>query len=176
MMVHQYLVVFRRRGIRPTINSIKHVVDTEGVLTGAAQSLNPICVAVPNVSATTFKPGDVRVGGVVNAFFISLYIIGATGAPLVGSLNWYLIKLHAGQSGPAPGNTGVSQLRNQIIHEEKGLSGSGDGTAMVFKGVIVVPRGMRRMRDGDTWELRILSNDASSDGQFCLKAIFKSFF
>ncbi len=161
---------------RSPINSVKHIIDTEGILTGAAQSLNPIAVTVPNVSTAAFKPGDIRIGGTINAFFISLFIIGSTGAPLVGSLNWYLIKLHAGQSGPAPGNTGVSQLRNQIIHEEKGLSGSGDGTPMAFKGVIVIPRGMRRMRDGDKWELRILSSDASSDGQFCLKAIYKSFF
>lgn len=172
------LLVPRFRSARAPINSIKHVVDSSGTLAGSAISTNPISVAVPNVSTTVFKPGDVRVGGTVNAFFLSIFVIGATGAPLNGPIDWYLIKIHTAQGGtsPTPGQTGTSQLRNQIIHEEKGLAGSGDGTPMAFKGVIVIPRGMRRMREGDEWRIVLRSEDNTSDGQFCVKAIYKSFF
>ncbi len=171
-------MVFRRRmtALRP-VNSIKHVIDTEGTLTAGTPSTNPVIVAVPNVSDTTFKPGDVRVGATVNGVFISLFIIGSTGAPVNGSANWHLIKLHALQSGPNPGATGASELRNQIIHEEKGLIGSGDGTAMAFKGVIAIPKGMRRMREGDVWQVVIrMPNQGADDAQFCLKVIYKSYF
>ncbi len=166
-----------RRSLSP-INSIKHVVDTFGDLAGGVISSTPICTAVPNADPSLFVPGDVRVGATVNGFFISLFIIGATGSPQNGPLDWYIIKQHEGQGAslPAPGQTGVSKIRNQIFHEEKGLSGSGDGTAMAFKGVIAVPKSMRRMREGDRFLIQIRSEDSTQDAQFCLKAIYKSYF
>ncbi len=170
---------FRRMGnARRPVNSIKHIIDSEGALNAGAVSDNVIATAVPNVDTSTFKPGDIRVGGTINGFFLSVFIIGATGAPLNGALNWFIIKIHEGQVAimPVPGQTGLSKLRNQIIHEEKGLAGSGDGTAMAFRGVVAVPRGMRRMREGDQWFIRLQSQDAVNDATFCLKAIFKSYF
>ncbi len=162
---------FRQRG-----NSIKHIFDASGGLTATA-SANNVAVAVPNVDPTTFVPGNVRVGSIINGIFFSVFVIGSTGAPLSGSVDWYLGKFHEGQSGstPDPGATGVSKVRNQIIHEEKGVPGSGDGTPMVFKGVIAIPRGMRRMREGDFWQLRIKMATGDT-GTFCVKAIYKSWF
>ncbi len=167
----------RGRSLRP-VNSIKHVIDAEGTLlqTGAT-STTPICVAVPNVDTATFKPGDVRVGATVNGFFLSIFVLGASGAGIGAPINWYIIKLHDQQSGPGPGSTGVSMLRNQIFHEEKGLGGSIDGTPMAFKGVIAVPKSMRRMREGDQFQIVMnVSAAASGDASFCIKAIFKSYF
>ncbi len=166
---------FRGRGLSP-INSIKHILDSEGDLSGAGTSFNVLAIGVPNVDQTTFKPGDIRVGGKINGFFISVFIIGASGSGNTGSINWYLIKTRSGQSAPTPGLTGTSKLRSQIIHEEKGLSGSIDGTPMAFKGVIVVPKGMRRMAEEDQWILALRGTDAVSDYHFCVKAIYKSFF
>ncbi len=166
-----------RRAMSP-INSIKHILDVEGALASGANSTSIFVNAVPNVDSTTFVPGNVRTGATVNGFFISVFVIGATGAPLNNSINWYIIKLHSGQSAalPTPGSTGGSLIRNQIIHEEKGLAGSGDGTPMAFKGVIVVPKGMRRMREGDEFIFVINSLDATNNATFCFKAIYKSYF
>ncbi len=157
------------------INSSKHVVDVEGGLTNT-RSITPIVTAV-GAPSTPMVPTEVMVGATINAFFISFFIIGGTGAPVNGSQNWYIIKTHQAQAQsnfPDPGETGTSLIRNQIIHEEKGLVGSGDGTAMAFKGVIVVPRGMRRVREGDTWFI-VAKNNGTDDAQFCLKTIYKSF-
>ncbi len=168
---------FRRGYAKRPVNSIKHILDSEGVLSAGLGSTNVIAVAVPNVDTSVFKPGDIRVGGTINGFFLSIFVIGATGAPVNGAINWLLIKLHAQQTVPTPGNTGISEIRNQIIHEEKGLIGSGDGTAMAFKGVIAIPKGMRRMREGDSWVIIIRANtQGADDAQFCLKAIYKSYF
>ncbi len=167
----------RMSSIRP-VNRTKQIVDAEGALTGAATSRTPIGITV-EVPTSPYKPGDLMVGSTVNGIFLSLFIIGATGAPLVGSLNWYIAKIRAGQDPvtdlPLPGSTGVSEIRNQIFHEEKGLAGSGDGTPMAFKGVIAVPKGMRRMRSGDQFIVAIRSLDATVDATFCLKAIYNSY-
>ncbi len=172
-------MVFRRRSnaLRP-VNSVKHILDVDGTLLEVGTNVSAtIAVTVPALD-TTFKPGDLRIGETVNGFFLSIFVIGATGAPIGASINWYLIKVHSGQgTTPDPSNTGISEIRNQIIHEEKGLAGSGDGTAMAFKGVIAVPKGMRRMREGDSWRVVLALNGlASADANFCLKAIYKSYF
>ncbi len=156
------------------INTVKHIIDSEGVVT-SVNSRNVIALGVPQVS-TTFDPSEVRQGAKINGFFLSIFMLGASGQPVVGTGNWYLIKLHTAQTGPPnAGGTGSSSLRNQIIHEEKGVLASGDGTAMAFKGVIAVPRGMRRMRQGDSWEV-ILRMSGADDANFCVKAIYKEIF
>ncbi len=175
-MVQELTMVFRQRRLSP-INSIKHVIDGEGTATEIPSTV-PLATAVP-VASSVFSPVEVVVGAKINAFFITVFMIGSTGAPINTSANWLLWKGHEGQTGgsvkPTPGNTGISKVRNQIIHEEKGVPGSGDGTPMVFKGVIVVPRGMRRVREGDFWEIRLGAINAANDMQFCVKAIYKSF-
>ncbi len=160
---------------RSTINTIKHVVDSEGGLSGGAKSVTNIVTSAAQ-RPDPFVPGTVAFGSRINAFFLSIFILGATGTTPVGSINWYIIKLHSGQAAPLPGQTGASEVRNQIFHEEKGLSASGDGTPMVFKGVIVVPRGMRRVREGDTFSIQIQSQDTTNDAQFCVKAIYKEIY
>ncbi len=159
------------------IHSIKHVIDSEGVLAAATNSDNIIQSTV--VTRTDpFVPTQCEVGEILNGFFISIFVIGDTGAPVNGSINWYIAKRRSGQNLVTdfldPGNTGTSDVRNQIFHEEKGLVGSGDGTAMAFKGVIVVPKNMRRIRQGDQFFIKIRANGTDS-AQFCLKAIYKSF-
>ncbi len=158
--------------------SIKHVVDSEGALSGATNSTNVIANAV-NAYADPRNPTEVLTGSTVNAFFLSIFIIGATGSGNTGSINWYIAKRREGQISPDvfpnAGATGVSNVRNQIFHEEKGLSGSIDGTPMAFKGVVVVPRGMRRMREGDDFVVRLRGTDGVTDYNFCVKAIYKSF-
>ncbi len=178
-MVWTEEMVFRRRGNRlgTQIHSIKHVIDATGALVQGAGIVSvPLATAVIS-RQTPFQPVEVEVGETVNGFFISIFIIGSSGADVEGSQDWLIVKTRSGQADPVPGLTGVSDIRNQIFHEEKGLVASGDGTPMVFKGVIVVPKSMRRMREGDKINIVLLnrSQTASNDTQFCLKAIYKSF-
>ncbi len=157
------------------IHSFKHVIDTSGGLT-STKSIVSLALGVE--VKTVDSPNQVLVGETINGIYLSIFIIGSTGAPLEGPLDWYIAKARAGQnqntSFPDPGNTGISDVRNQIIHEEKGLSGSGDGTPMVFKGVIAIPKGMRRMREGDEIIVQLKATGADAPN-FCVKAIYKSF-
>ncbi len=176
-MVLNRMMPFRRMSRQP-VQKIKHVIDSEGALAGGANSVNVIANSVQAVSAP-FVPGDIKFSSTINAFFISLFSLGATGGGQDGSINWYIAKSHAFQDPiadfPDPGETGVSSLRNQIFHEEKGLAGSADGTPMVFKGVIVVPRGMRRMRQGDDFFIKLKNTDVTNNVNFCIKAIYNEF-
>ncbi len=169
---------FRRSRLGTQIHSVKHIIDSSGVLTGGATSVNALSKVV-NACTEPFDPFECVVGENVNGIFLSVFIIGATGAPLNGQIDWYIAKARANQNivgdFPNPQATGISPMRSQILHEEKGLAGSGDGTPMAFKGVVVIPRGMRRQRDGDQFFIKIRSEDSTSDAQFCIKAIFKSF-
>ncbi len=179
MMVLLMAMSFRRGSKMGTqIHSLKHIIDSSGALSGGATSVNVIASTV-NSRADPFNPVELVVGETVNAFFLSVFIIGSTGAPINGQIDWYIAKSRANQNPvndfPNPQATGISPVRNQIFHEEKGLAGSGDGTPMAFKGVVVIPRGMRRVRDGDQFFIKIRSEDATNDAQFCIKAIFKSF-
>ncbi len=175
-MVLTMVVPFNRFRNKNPINSIKHVIDVEGGLVAGADSTSTILDAV-EVPSNPFVPGDVMFGSRVNSLYLSIFIIGATGAPIDGSINWYIAKQRDGQAAgafPTPGNTGPSSVRNQIFHEEKGLSGSGDGTPMVFKGVIRIPKSFQRIRQGDKMFIRIRIN-GTIDATFCIKAIYKSY-
>ncbi len=172
-------MVFRRNSrLGNKINRIKHVIDSEGVLAGGVNSINNIANSV-TARAGVFNPVEVEVGATINAFYVTLFVIGATGAPLNGAIQWYIAKQRSGQNStadfPDPNNVGVSNLRNQIFHQEKGLAGSGDGTAMVFKGVIVVPKGMRRQRDGDQFFIKLNSGDTTNDATFCIQVHYNEF-
>ncbi len=176
MMVQTMVTMPRFSSIRP-VNRVKHVIDSSGTVSGTTVSANTLAMTV-DVRGTPFSPVEVVVGSKINGFFLSVFMIGSTGAPQANSQNWFLIKVHTGQNAavPVPGNTGVSEIRNQIIHEEKGVTGSGDGTPMVFKGVVAIPRGMRRMRSGDLWSLNLVNTDAGDNSTFCVKAIYNEFF
>ncbi len=178
MVLHLVIMPFRRGNALRPVNSIKHILDADGTLLNDGTSVFVPILDTKAALDAVFVPGDVRIGEKVNGIFLSIFIIGATGAPIGASVNWYIIKQHAQQvTFPDPDNTGVSALRNQIFHEEKGLAGSGDGTAMAFKGVIAIPRGMRRMREGDKLFIALQVNAAATgDANFCVKAIYKSYY
>ncbi len=170
-------MVFRRtrsNRLGTIVKSFKHIIDVSGsstdVNTTIPLSTGIDVVADPNNEAPT--------GSQINGIYISLFVIGASGAPLNGPIDWYLAKSRSGQNVatafPTPGATGGSNVRNQILHEEKGLSGSGDGTPMVFKGVIAIPKSMRRVREGDFYFI-LLKSATGDTNSFCCKAIYKHF-
>ncbi len=167
---------FRRMAAIRPVNRIKHVVDTEGGLTNTA-AIIPLATAVV-VRSAVFNPAEVVIGETVNGIFITFFIIGSTGAPVNGSQSWYIAKSRSGQSSstdfPNPHLVGQSDVRNQVFHQEKGLVGSGDGTAMAFKGVIAIPKGMRRMREGDEIFLKAINNGTDS-AEFCVQAHYNSY-
>ncbi len=101
-------------------------------------------------------------------------------------IDWYIIHSPGNAFGttfdatnlPTPGATGVHNNKNKIIHTEKGLSGvavaasNAYGNAMVFKGVIRLPRGKQRVAAGDQWKLCARANFAC---KVCFQFIYKHY-
>ncbi len=171
-----------RRNLRP-INSRKNVVDLSSIL---AAGTNTVFDNVINGvdQADLAVVDEVTTGSTVNSFYMSLFAIAEGGeiANEVPLVDWYIIKDNGGNFGttfdatnlPTPGATGSNLNKRHIIHEEKGLAGGGDaslaGVPMIFKGVIRIPKHMRRIGVGDRFRLCMRANFAS---KVCTKFIYK---
>ncbi len=170
-MVVQMVTMARRfQMAKRPIDSVKNILDNSGNLTANTEAEIQIATAVNTYTGATT---ECQVGSKILAFFLSIHIMNdATQA--AGSTDWFLAKRHGGQvytDFPSPEATGGSVVRNQIFHEEKALPGGTSGPGMHFQGVIKVPRGQQRVREGDIWFISVI--DQSQAGKFCLKAIYK---
>ncbi len=128
----------------------------------------------------------VPVGATVNNIFLSMffYTEGGEIASEVPLVDWYIIKNPGSAWGttfdatnlPTPGATGSHINKRHIFHTEKELSGGGDaslsGVPMVFKGVISIPRHMRRVGSDD---VILIAGRANFATKFCCQAIYKHF-
>ncbi len=104
-------------------------------------------------------------------------MLGSTGG-ISGLVDWCIWKNPRSQviaaNRPQPGNVGINPVRNMVFHEEKGIVATSDGTPMVFKGVLKIPRHMQRVASNDTYEIRLFS-PAGVTSQFCVKVIYKDY-
>lgn len=160
----------RRNRLTPVVSN-KEVLDSTQV--GVAASTNTtisILSAVQNyVGAQHTCPVGSKVFGIY--FFVQI-VTGFSG----NNVDWYLAKQRAHQSTtsdfPSPGATGGDDLRNQILHEEKGIPGDGDNVSpLTFRGVLRIPKGMQRMREADNIFLKLRGSVNAYD--LCVKAIYK---
>ncbi len=176
-------MVFRRSMALRPINSIKNVFDASGIMAASTNtSLALMIFGVRNADLATAN--EVNTGSKVNGVFLEIFFYSEGGeltneVPLV---DWYILKDDGNSYGvtfnptnlPTPGATGVHANKRKILHEEKGLSGGGDGSLtgvpMVFKGVIRIPRGKQRWAENDVLRVCARSNFAT---KFCVKAIYK---
>lgn len=138
-------------------------------------------VEAPTLAATN----SVARGSTVNGIYLSLFIYSEGGeiANEVPLVDWYIMKNPGGNFTafsatdlPSPGATDSHDNKRFIFHTEKGLTGGGDaslsGVPMVFKGVLALPRGFRKMNANDTVIVCIRSNFAI---KVCIQAIYKWF-
>ncbi len=176
----------RRMGnsLRP-VNSVKHIVEANTLT--AAVTNTVILRLVAGVDTYSLADADgVPTGSRVNGFYLSVFFISeggevATEIPLV---DWYIIHNPSNRFGttfdtanlPTPGNTGIHKNKRFILHTEKGLAGGGDaslaGVPMVFKGVIVVPKKMRRIGEDDEFLLCARTNFVT---KICAQTIYKHY-
>ncbi len=179
-------MVFRRRSdSRRPIDSVKHIVETSGIIAAGTNTVL-LNLATEVATYTVADIDGVPVGANVNSMFLSCFFIAeggelATEVPLV---DWYIIKNPGSTWGttfdatnlPTPGATGSHINKRHIFHTEKGLTGGGEvslaGIPMVFKGVISIPRHMRRFGSDDAITVCARANFAT---KFCFQAIYKHY-
>ncbi len=164
-----------RSNIRP-VNSIKHVVDVQGGLLVDAVTNNDLIHATDNPVQTDAH--DVKSGSVVNSIFLNLQSAVSSTAALA---NMYMtIYKNPGENiaiaqVPKGNAVGISDMRKLVIHQEM-IMGEKNTTAIprtVFKGVIKLPRHMRRFGFNDVLVLSLYSPGVTWD--FCAQCIYKEF-
>ncbi len=171
-----------KRGLHPVV-STKNISEFSGIL---AASTNTVALDIADAvdNPTLAQLDEVERGSVINGFFFScfFYTEGGEIANEVPLVDWYVIKNPGNSFGntfnatslPTPGATGIHVNKRYIFHTEKGLAGGGEvslnGVPMIFKGVIVIPKHMRRMNSGDKLLFCARANFAT---KFCAQAIYK---
>ncbi len=168
------LMVFRRRGasLRP-INRIKHVIDIQSATVAGTQVENFVVQTVDNPVLGTAN--NVQTGATVNAIYLKLEAYATSTAALA---NFYMIvyKNPGGNlTAPAPNTVGVNDNKKYVIHQEmvmleKNTTGN---PRTVFNGVIMIPKGYRRMGPNDLLSIVVLSPGVTTD--FCFQCHYKEF-
>ncbi len=72
---------------------------------------------------------------------------------------------------------GGTDMKNLVIHQEMVMINAVDGGVPrnLFKGVIVIPRGMRRMAPNDIWNLSVWCPTTGVATNVCAQAHYKEF-
>ncbi len=165
-----------RMALRP-INRIKHVVDTANTLAKAIDL--PIVIAASTDTPTLAASNSVETGAKVNGFYLRLEI--ASNDPIdVGAIPQTYMYVWKNPGGNlttiTPNVVGISDNKRFVIHQEMSMienKGQGSNPRTLFNGVVVVPKGMRRMGPNDRWEVVIRST--ALDIAFCLQCHYKEF-
>ncbi len=173
-------------GLRP-VNSVKHIIETNGAIVAVAQSATPIVSVVNNPDLTT-NPADCNVGSKVGSVYLRVEVVGTESAGGVDNIYMAVVKNPgANFVFPPLDQLGVSDLRKYVIHQEmimlvpQSESGAGGGTARfprtLFKGVIRIPKGYARSGIND--RLLVLlqhrTGEVTQQTEFCLECIYKEF-
>jgi len=172
----------RALSLRP-VNSIKHVVDTNGGITGAANSTTDIIRAIenPDYNVTT---NQVHVGAVMKWFFLNVQVIQQVVAGGVDNVYLWIYK-NLGNNVAYTTNgdaVGTNDLRRYVIHQEMVMTGNTFGVAAavpktLFKGVIRIPKSLQRFGTQDRLQVLIghRTGEVTQQSRFCLQCIYKEF-
>ncbi len=166
--------------LRP-VRSIKHVVDTNGGITGATPSTTDVILAsdTPSLSSVNL----IETAATVHAIFLNVQVIQVVAAGGVDNIYMIVYKNPAGNLvAPAVDLVGGSDRKRFVIHQEMLMTGNvNTGSASIprtlFKGVINIPSRLKRFGYQD--ELQVIighrTGEATQVSNFCLQCIYKEF-
>ncbi len=170
---------YHRRGrmaLRP-INRIKHVVDSSATL--AANTNLPIVLATATDTPTLAVTSSVETGSKINGFYIRVEAASNNAISAGAIPNFYMIVWKdQGQNLTQPNANAVGSNDNKrlVIHQEMTMienKGQGSNARTIFNGVVVIPKGMRRMAPNDRWNVAVLCPALAT--AVCLQAHYKEF-
>ncbi len=168
---------FRRTMALRPINRIKHVVDSSATV--AAGTVLPFQLANATDTPTLAVTNGVETGCKINGFYIRVEIASNEAIDLGAIPNVYLMvsKNPGGNvTMPEPNAVGASDNKRFVIHQEMSMienKGQGSNARTLFNGVVVVPKGMRRMGPGDQWRVSVLC--PALDTAQCVQFHYKEF-
>ncbi len=159
--------------LRP-IHRIKHVIDAEGTAT----STNSLVNLIKTVDAPVLtSPTEVETGSKVNGIYLHVEVSHTSGT---GRPNIYII-IYKDPGGNLsvidPTAVGISDDKRYVIHQEMIMMSGDAGNGLprpIFNGVIVIPKGYRRMGPNDVLKFVVVTK-GSVQADFCLQAHYKEF-
>ncbi len=172
--------------IRP-VNSVKHIVETNGAVVAAAQSVTDVINTIDAPVSGTVN--NVHVGSNVKAIYLRVEVVGTESAGGVDNIYMGVFKNPANDlSIPNLDSVGASDRRKFFIHQEmimlvpQSESGAGGGTARfprtMFKGVILIPK--HYQRNGISDKLQVILQhrvgEVTQQTEFCIECIYKEFY
>ncbi len=160
--------------MRP-VNSVKHVVDVQLAVPGNSQQFVSLAEGVYN--AVLAQADECEVGSKVNSIFLNVQVI-STAETALNNLYMMVFKNPAGGLTPPSANiVGTSEFKKFVIHQEMVmLSDAADSIpSQMFKGVIVLPKHMRRMAIGDELKIAFFSPGAGNTRDACVQCIYKEY-
>ncbi len=168
---------FRRSMALRPINRIKHVVDSSGTI--AAAAVGGFTVAVAKDAPVLANTNEVETGSKINGFYIRFEVASNEAIDLGAIPNIYFM-LSKNPGGnvtmPAANAVGSSDNKRFVVHQEMSMienKGQGSNARTLFNGVIVVPKGMRRMGPNDIWKVNTIC--PALDTAQCIQVHFKEF-
>ncbi len=165
--------------LRP-VNSVKHIVETNGLVTAALQSVTDV---INTVDAPIFtNTVNNHVGSNVRAIYLRVEVAGRTAAGGIPNIYMAVMKNPANEiSIPNLDVIGGTDKRKFFIHQEMiMLNALSDGSfpRTMFKGVILIPRHYQRNGIDDKLQviLQHRSGEATQSTDFCIECIYKEFY
>ncbi len=169
------VMVFRNRSrnsIRP-VHRIKHVIDNQRSLALGVQQSQILALSVdaPVLANAT----QVESGCTINGIYLHVKAYSTSSGALT---NFYMMvfKNPGGNlTFPNANVVGSDDNKKYVIHQEMVMfqKVTPSNPRTIFNGVIVIPRGYRRMAINDTISVGILSPGSTSD--VCIQAHYKEF-
>ncbi len=164
---------FRRGNSLRPVNRIKHVIDNQRALALGVQTSQIIAKAVddPKLANVT----EVQNGCTINGIYINVEAYATTAGALA---NIYLLVMKnpgANITVPNANVVGSNDNKRFVIHQEmKMLEQSVNGNPRtIFNGVVVIPRGYRRMAPNDQLVVAFLAPGVNAN--LCLQSHYKEF-
>ncbi len=140
---------------------------------GVAQVTNPI-VSVDN--PTLANTSNVQTGSTVNGIFLSVEVVNTGVTGVLANAYMMVMKNPGGNlTFPNPNIVGTDDNKKYVIHQEMIMLQMVDNSnpRTLFKGVIVLPRHIRRFGPNDLLQLSIFSPGVELSG--CSQTHYKEF-
>ncbi len=163
------------RNLRP-VNSIKHVVDIQGGLVAGTQAENALVSAVD--APVLANKDEVITGSRINSIFLNVQAY-ATSTAALANLYMFIWKNPGANIAvaqvPNANQVGASDMKKLVIHQEMNMyeKNTTGIPRTLFKGVIKLPKHMRRFGIKDELKIALFSPGVTFD--FCVQTIYKEY-
>ncbi len=167
---------YRRMSAIHPVNRIKHVFDDSATVTaGVLIGIQLVKEVVAPVLANT---NEVLTASKVNGIYLKVEVSATetlAGTP-IPNVYMAIYKDDDGTLGNIdPTNVGANAKKKNVIHQEMIMLNNtiGGNPRVLFNGVVVIPKGMRRF--GPAGSLKLTIKSTALDFAYCLQSHYKEF-